>query len=295
MPLKAPGGGCRSRRASAVRSRAIRGDTRPRWPTDPILEPLRADPARAAILCDIDGTLAPIVDDPEAAAVPPEAREVLAALADRYALVACVTGRRALAARRIVGLDQLTYAGNHGFELLAPGDAEPAPRPARSATAAAAAAGFVARLDWVDSGRVGLRLEDKGPIQAIHWRGAADAGRPRHSGPREIGPWRPRRQGLVPHLGRMVLELRPLADGRQGDRRAPADRRGRASAARSSAATTAPTSTRSPRCASCAPRASSSTRSASASPRTRRRRRSSGDADLVVAGPREFLELLRSL
>ena len=47
-------------------------------PTRAILEPLRADPGGAAILCDIDGTLAPIVDDPEAAAVPAEARAVLA-------------------------------------------------------------------------------------------------------------------------------------------------------------------------------------------------------------------------
>ena len=37
---------------------------------DPILEPLRADPAAGAMLCDIDGTLAPIVDDPEAAERP---------------------------------------------------------------------------------------------------------------------------------------------------------------------------------------------------------------------------------
>ena len=78
--------------------------------TDPdaILEPLRADPAAGAILCDIDGTLAPIVTDPEAAEVPAEAQRVLTELAERYRLVACVSGRRASAARRMVGVEALT-------------------------------------------------------------------------------------------------------------------------------------------------------------------------------------------
>ena len=40
-----------------------------------LLEPLRADPARTAILTDIDGTLAPIVERPEQAAVPAAAAE----------------------------------------------------------------------------------------------------------------------------------------------------------------------------------------------------------------------------
>jgi trehalose 6-phosphate phosphatase len=177
------------------------------------LEPLRADPRRTAILCDVDGTLAPIVEDPDAAAVPAGARAVLRALAERYLLVACVSGRRASAARRIVGLDELTYAGNHGLELLGPGDVEPRLDPALGRRGAAAE-GFVARLDWADLGGYGLRLEDKGPIQAIHWRGS----------PREAAAeQRARRlaelaaeQGLVPHFGRKVLELRPVADVHKG-------------------------------------------------------------------------------
>jgi trehalose 6-phosphate phosphatase len=177
------------------------------------LEPLRAEPRRSAILCDIDGTLAPIVEDPEAAAVPAEARDLLATLARRYLLVACVSGRRATAARRLVGLDELTYAGNHGLELLYPGDVEPRLDPAIGGRGAAAA-GFVARLDWRELESIGLRLEDKGPIQAIHWRGAADV---------EMAEQRAREvaelageEGLIPHFGRMVLELRPTAEVHKG-------------------------------------------------------------------------------
>ena len=77
-----------------------------------LLEPLRAEPRASAILSDLDGTLAPIVDDPAAAAVPPEAQDLLARLADTYALVGCITGRRALDARRLAGVDGLLYAGN---------------------------------------------------------------------------------------------------------------------------------------------------------------------------------------
>lgn len=180
---------------------------------DAILEPLRAEPDRAAILCDIDGTLAPIVADPESATVSAAAREVLRDLAHRFRLVGCVTGRRASTARRMVGLDELTYAGNHGLELLAPGDPEPRLDPALGRRGAAAA-GFAGRLDWSRLATLGLQLEDKGPIQAIHWRRAADAGAAQQRA-EEIADLA-REEGLVPHRGRMVLELRPVAEVHKG-------------------------------------------------------------------------------
>ena len=46
-----------------------------------LLAPLIAEPRRSAVVCDIDGTLAPIVATPEEAAVPPEALAALEALA----------------------------------------------------------------------------------------------------------------------------------------------------------------------------------------------------------------------
>ena len=67
---------------------------------DEALAPLREDPGRAAILTDIDGTIAPIVVNPQDAAVPKRTRELLQALSERYALVGCLTGRRAIDARR---------------------------------------------------------------------------------------------------------------------------------------------------------------------------------------------------
>jgi trehalose-phosphatase len=170
------------------------------------LEPLRGDPARAAILLDVDGTLAPITTRPEEAAVPAETRALLRRLAGRYALVACVSGRRALDARRVVGLDEVAYSGNHGVELLLPGDAEPRPDPSLDGHDDDAP-DFVAGLDRGELERAGLRVEDKGAIVALHWRGAPNEGEA-ESLASEIAAeaeW----QGLIPHRGRKVLEIRP--------------------------------------------------------------------------------------
>ena len=68
------------------------------------------------MLLDIDGTLAPIVERPEDAAVPEETRSEVERLAGRYALVACISGRPADDARRMVGLDGVEYVGVHGLE-----------------------------------------------------------------------------------------------------------------------------------------------------------------------------------
>ena len=174
-----------------------------------LLGPLRAEPRRAAVLSDIDGTLAPIVERAEEAAVPTEAREALAALNERYGLVGCVSGRQALAARELVGLDGLAYAGNHGLELLMPGADAPESDPSiagREREAAEFLAGDTAEIDIS-----GLRREDKGPIQALHWRGAEDE-TVAEARARELAV-AAGQAGLEPHWGRKVLELRPSGGG----------------------------------------------------------------------------------
>lgn len=76
----------------------------------------RSEPEKAAVLLDVDGTLAPIVERPEDAVVPEEARLEVERLTGRYGLVACISGRAAADARRIVGLDGVEYVGVHGLE-----------------------------------------------------------------------------------------------------------------------------------------------------------------------------------
>src|SRR5271156_2981745 len=85
------------------------------------LESIRADPARSAVLLDIDGTLAPIVRHAADAHVPEATRSLLIEIAKRYGVVGCVSGRRAATARQIVSIGTIAYVGNHGGELLRPG------------------------------------------------------------------------------------------------------------------------------------------------------------------------------
>lgn len=175
-----------------------------------LLAPLREEPGRAAILTDVDGTLAPIAERAEQAEVPETARRALAALSERSGLVGCVSGRQAAEARRLVGLDEIAYAGNHGLELLLPGDPSPRPDPSLAGREHDAAE-FLAGLDRAELEAAGLRGEDKGAIQALHWRGAADeaAAQSRAS---EVAI-AAGQAGLEPRWGRKVLELRPVGGG----------------------------------------------------------------------------------
>ena len=70
------------------------------------------------MLLDVDGTLAPIVARPELAAVPEETRAEVRRLAGRYSLVACISGRTAEEAARLVGVNGVVYVGVHGLEEL---------------------------------------------------------------------------------------------------------------------------------------------------------------------------------
>src|SRR5439155_15151655 len=72
---------------------------------------------RTALLLAVDGTLAPIVERPEDAQVPPETRVELERLAARYALVASVSGRTSADAAATVGVETVVYVGTHGLEL----------------------------------------------------------------------------------------------------------------------------------------------------------------------------------
>ena len=164
-----------------------------------LLAPLRRNPARSAILTDVDGTIAPIVTDPAEARVPEETRRLLRTLAERYALIGCLSGRRALDARRIVGLDELAYSGNHGFELLLPGDTEVRPDPSLDGHESDAPR-FVESLNRGDLEAAGIRIEDKGAIVALHWRGA-----PNETAAESVAS----EIASIPHRGRKVLEIRP--------------------------------------------------------------------------------------
>jgi trehalose 6-phosphate phosphatase len=170
------------------------------------LAPVRADPSRSAVLLDIDGTLAPIVRHAEDAHVPESTRIAMVAVARRYRLVACVSGRTASDARRVVSIGSIAYIGNHGGELLRPGAAQAEVEP-EYAHWSRRVQEFAARVDTRELQRLRVRTEDKGAIVAWHWRGAPDEEAARALVERIAHD--AEAAGLEPHWGRKVLEVRP--------------------------------------------------------------------------------------
>ncbi|MET0837955.1 MAG: trehalose-phosphatase [Marmoricola sp.] len=68
---------------------------------------------------DFDGTLAPIVEDPEKAHIHPDANDVLVDLAEQVRAVAVITGRPARQVLDLGGLEEVGNAiGEHGRELF---------------------------------------------------------------------------------------------------------------------------------------------------------------------------------
>jgi trehalose 6-phosphate phosphatase len=170
------------------------------------LAPLREDPAHAAILLDIDGTLAPIVELASDARVPERTRQLLAQLAKRYGVVACVSGRRASEARAMVSVGTISYLGSHGAELLRAGWTQPV-LDENVAHWARRVQEFGREVDTPDLRRQRVRIEDKGLIVAFHWRGAPDEAAARAA--IDSIATRAESGGLRTHWGRKVLEVRP--------------------------------------------------------------------------------------
>jgi trehalose 6-phosphate phosphatase len=177
------------------------------------LEPMRAAPARAAILLDIDGTLAPIVRHADDASVPEPTRTQLIAVAKRYAVVGCISGRRSATARQMVSLGSIAYVGNHGAELLEPGGKDVQIDPEIAAHERTVRE-FADAVYTPELQRLRVRPEDKHSIKAFHWRGAPDE-RAAELAVREIAE-RAQAAGLAIHWGRKVLEVRPPVEINKG-------------------------------------------------------------------------------
>jgi len=154
-----------------------------------LLAPLAASPGAAALIFDVDGTLAPIVPRPELAEVPAETRAVLGGLAARYLLVACVSGRPGDEASALVGVPGIRAVGNHGLELSAEAD-----------SLRAEISAFREQI----AGR--WPVEDKGLSLSLHYREADDETALPTLG--EVAALA-EAHGLDPRWGRKVLEIRP--------------------------------------------------------------------------------------
>ena len=159
---------------------------------------------------DIDGTLSPIVDRPGVAAVTPLCRRHLQEITQRVEVVAIISGRAVDVARRLVGLEEPVYIGNHGLSWWRQGREETlAEAVPYETTVREAKKKLAVRLDLA-----GLVLEDKGPVLALHYRLCDDRQAARVAILNALAPWR--MQGLRIRQGRLVFELGPPLDIHKG-------------------------------------------------------------------------------
>ena len=156
---------------------------------------LAAAPSEAAIFLDLDGVLAPIVERPEDATVPPETRAEVERLAGRYGLVAVVSGRDGEDARTRLGVGGVVYVGSHGLEL----------NPAAEAWARRLH-DFAATVPWP--------VESKRLTISFHYRDADDE-RAAVATLDEVAA-RARDEGFTARYGRKVLEILPPIDADKG-------------------------------------------------------------------------------
>lgn len=176
------------------------------------LAALLAGPERAVVALDFDGTLAPIVRDPELARAHPGAVPALARLAPEVASVAVITGRPAGVAVRhggfagVPGLEHLVVLGHYGAERWDAVTGE-VRAPAVHAGVQSVRAELPGFLHGIGAWQ-GTWLEDKGRAVAVHTRRTED---PQAALDLLKEPLRQlaERHGLVIEPGRMVLELRP--------------------------------------------------------------------------------------
>jgi trehalose 6-phosphate phosphatase len=170
--------------------------------------------AEVAICLDFDGTVAPIVDDPEAARPLPGIVELLGPLAARFAAVALISGRPAAYLAEHAGAPGVRYLGLYGLQEIRDGRVKADPR-LEDARPVVVAAGEDLRAHGAvrDSG---AHLEDKEYAIAVHTRRLADPDRwaaPIERAAREVAG----RHGLEVVPGRLVWELRPAVPSDKGD------------------------------------------------------------------------------
>jgi trehalose 6-phosphate phosphatase len=170
--------------------------------TRELLRTWREAPGSAAILTDIDGTLAPIVPTPDMSEVSAELKDLLRRLSERYLLVAGISGRKTEDAFDLVGLADVVYFGNHGFEILREGEVEVVPE----------ALPYLEKVEELEKRSreelepLGAFVEEKGITASVHYRNA-----PPEVGERSIEfvKREGERLGLRITVGRGVVEARP--------------------------------------------------------------------------------------
>jgi trehalose 6-phosphate phosphatase len=175
---------------------------------------LAARAEEVALCLDFDGTLSPIVPDPEAARPLEGVVGLLGRLAARYAAVALVSGRPANYLAQHAGAPGVRYLGLYGLQEIHDGQVRVDPRLEAGRPAVEAAQQDLGEHPAVrDSGAF---LEDKRYAVAVHTRRVADP--QRWAGPIDQAAHQvAARHGLEVVPGKLVWELRPAVPSDKSD------------------------------------------------------------------------------
>lgn len=120
------------------------------------------------LFCDYDGTLTPIVKRPQDAVLSTKVRNRLRILAERSGIsLGIISGRSLAEVKKMVGVEGLYYAGNHGFEIEGPGLDYISPEAESGRALIHSLAG---RLNEALLGIAGIIVEDKGLSLSVHYR-----------------------------------------------------------------------------------------------------------------------------
>jgi alpha,alpha-trehalase len=159
---------------------------------------------RPAVFLDYDGTMTPIVSQPEDALLSDEMREVVVELAGQCT-VAVVSGRDRADVEPLVAIDGLVYAGSHGFDISGPAGLRMEYEGGRDRLPdlKSAERQLHQRIDSVS----GARVERKRFAIAVHYRNVADEDVPGvEAAVRDVLA---RHDRLRMSGGKKVFELRP--------------------------------------------------------------------------------------
>lgn len=126
---------------------------------------------KPAVFLDYDGCLSPIVKDPDKAVMTEEMRDTLKRLAN-VCSVAVVSGRDRANVEKLVQLDNLYFAGSHGFDISGPDNMHTEPGGASEAVPALDKAQKT--LDEKLQGIEGVLVERKRYAIAVHYRNVPD-------------------------------------------------------------------------------------------------------------------------
>ena len=163
------------------------------------------------LILDYDGTLSPIVSDPNKAVLSKEMREALIQLAEIIP-VAVISGRDRADVEQKVALDQLIYAGSHGLDMVGPEGLEIPQKVSDYIldSLKEAAENLQRELKEVK----GCIVESKKFAIAVHFRNVAEeeVERVKDAVIKELH----RHQNLKKGTGKMILELKPDIDWHKG-------------------------------------------------------------------------------